>query len=84
VSSRHFEAIGAKTCQILLEGAYNGLLEPDVHYISVQKDMSDLDAALERFADPGERRRVADEAYEHVLARHTYAHRVAQLLDAVE
>jgi hypothetical protein len=35
ISSRHFEAIGAKTCQILLEGNYNGLLEANTHYISV-------------------------------------------------
>ncbi len=33
VSSRHFEPIGTKTCQILLEGEYNGVLSPGEHYI---------------------------------------------------
>jgi len=83
ISSRHFEPIGTKTCQILLEGDYNGLLKPNVHYISVKKDLSDIDAALERFADPSLRQRMADETYEYALAHHTYAHRVERLLAAL-
>ena len=82
ISSRHFEAIGAGTCQILLEGDYNGILEPDVHYLSVRHDWSNLDEVLRRFRDPHTRRDVTDAARRHVLAAHTYAHRVASVLSA--
>ena len=40
VSSRHFEPIGTKTCQILVEGEYNGVLRPGEHYIPVNRDLS--------------------------------------------
>ena len=35
ISSRNFDAIGTKTPQILLEGRYNDILKPHVHYKSV-------------------------------------------------
>jgi hypothetical protein len=83
ISSRHFEPIGTKTCQILLEGHYNGLLKPNVHYIAVKTDLSDIDAAIERFRDESLRRRMVDETYEYVVAEHTYARRVERLLAAL-
>ena len=33
ISSRHLEPIGTRTCQVLIEGFYNGILEADVHYL---------------------------------------------------
>ena len=83
ISSRHFEPIGTKTCQILLEGEYNGVLAPDEHYISVRKDRSNLDEAVRRFRDEGYRQTIVERAYEHVMANHTYAHRVRSVLAAV-
>lgn len=82
ISSRHFEAIGTRTAQILLEGEYNGILEPDRHYFSVRKDLSNVAEVARRFADPSERARVADAAYGLVREAHTYAHRAADLLAA--
>ncbi|HTK41630.1 MAG TPA: glycosyltransferase [Gemmatimonadales bacterium] len=83
ISSRHFEPIGTKTCQILLEGEYNGVLAADEHYISVRKDRSNLDEAVRRFRDEGYRQTIAERAYEHVMTNHTYAHRVRSVLAAV-
>ena len=83
ISSRHFEPIGTKTCQILLEGEYNGVLVPDEHYISVRKDRSNLGEAVRRFRDEGYRQAIAECAYEHVMSNHTYAHRVRSVLAAV-
>ena len=83
ISSRHFEPIGTKTCQILLEGEYNGVLAPDEHYIGVRKDRSNLDEAVRRFRDEGYRQAITERAYEHVMANHTYAHRVRSVLAAV-
>lgn len=76
ISSRHFEPIGTKTCQMLVEGRYNDLLVADVHYIAVRRDLSNLNDALRRAMDPEERRAITEAAYAHVADAHTYAHRV--------
>jgi glycosyl transferase family 1 len=83
ISSRHFEPIGTKTCQMLLEGCYNGILKPDEHYIAIRKDLSNVDDAIGRFCDPAYRTVITEQAYAFVMAAHTYAHRVAQLLDRI-
>lgn len=84
ISSRHFEAIGTRTCQVLLEGDYNGILRAGEHYISVRKDLADLDDAILAFKDAGLRETIADRAYKHVMDSHTYAHRVKSLLRAID
>jgi hypothetical protein len=81
ISSRHFEPIGTRTAQILLEGDYAGVLSPNEHYIPVRKDLMDLPDALRRASDEGERRAVANRAWEYVMDQHTYAHRVHTLLN---
>jgi hypothetical protein len=83
VSSRHFEPIGTKTCQLLIEGSYNGLLEADRHYIAVRRDLSNIDDAIARFRDPACRLDVVTNAYEHVLSGHTYRHRVDALVSSI-
>ena len=81
ISSRHFEAIGAKACQILIEGEYNGILQADVHYISVKKDMSNIDDAIERLRNVDYRTAMVDRTYDYVISAHTYQHRVNSLVD---
>lgn len=80
ISSRHLEAAGTKTCQILLQGRYNDILKADEHYIAIAPDFSNVAEAVARFRDPGERARIADAAHAHVCAHHTYRHRIADLL----
>ncbi|RME97327.1 MAG: hypothetical protein D6773_15960, partial [Alphaproteobacteria bacterium] len=38
ISSRHFDAIGSGTCQIMLEGRFNDILTPGEHYLPVRQD----------------------------------------------
>jgi Glycosyl transferases group 1 len=83
ISSRHLEAAGTQTCQILVRGRYNDIFVPDEHYLPVAPDLSDVDEAVARFKDETECMRIAANAYEHVLSKHTYAHRIAQLYTAV-
>lgn len=64
LSSRIVEAAGTKTAQILIEGEYGGFFEPDVHYIPVRKDLTDVDEAIAKFVDGEVRRRVRDAAYD--------------------
>ena len=83
ISSRHFEPIGTKTCQILLEGHYNGILKADEHYIVIKRDLSNMSDAVSRFKDQPYRQRLVERTYEYVLDQHTYRHRVDSLLRAI-
>lgn len=83
ISSRHFEPIGAKTCQLLLEGHYNGILKPNEHYIPIKKDLSDIQEAIAKFRDETFRDRITQTAYDYVMENHTYDHRVARLMEFV-
>jgi len=49
----------------------------------VRRDHSNLEEAVRRFKDEGYGRAIAERAYEHVMANHTYAHRVRSVLAAV-
>lgn len=82
-SSRHFDAIGTKTCQIMFPGRYNDILIAGEHYIALRPDFSNLDEALEKFRDPGYRQSLVDRTLEYALAAHTHDHRVAALYEAV-
>ena len=83
ISSRHFEPIGTKTCQILIEGAYNGILMADEHYISVRKDLSNTDDVIDRFKDEEYRKKMVERTYEYAMEGHTYRHRVETLLETI-
>jgi spore maturation protein CgeB len=83
ISSRHFEAIGTKTCQVLIEGHYNGILKAGEHYIPVRSDLSDIDEAVRALQDQSLCREIADRTYELAMSSHTYDHRVADVLARV-
>lgn len=83
ISSRHFEPIGTKTCQLLLDGHYNGILRQNKHYISVKKDLSNIDEVIRRFKDEAYRTAMVERTYEYVMGEHTYQHRVQALIKAV-
>lgn len=83
ISSRHFDAIGTGTCQILMEGAYNHILVPGEHYIQINRDFSNIDEVMRVFTDAAQRRRIAETARQHVLTHHTYAHRVESVFRVI-
>jgi len=82
ISSRHFEPIGTRTAQVLLAGDYNGILEADEHYFAVARDLSNVEAVIERYRDPVERARVIEAAWTLAMSAHTYDHRVSALVEA--
>lgn len=68
---------------ILIAGHYNGILGADRHYIALASDLGNIDDALRRFQDDGYRQQMVDETYEYVIAEHTYAHRISELIATV-
>ena len=83
---RHLEAVVARTAQVLVEGAYSGVLEPDRHYIPLRRDFSNLDDVLERLDDRRLVQETADRAYEEIVVegRYRYAHFAAAIREALE
>lgn len=79
ISSRHFDAAGTKTVQIMFPGDYNGILKADVHYLALARDFSNIADVLGRFRDDSFRARMADETYDYILSAHTHAHRLREL-----
>jgi hypothetical protein len=68
ISPRHFEAAALRVCQILFEGDYQGILQPNVHYLPLKKDFSNFDQILAAFLNPDIRRELTDNAYRDMIA----------------
>jgi hypothetical protein len=83
ISSRHFDAIGTKTLQIMFPGRYNDILRAGEHYLALDPDFSNARDCLEALRDTGLRERIAEAALAHVMAGHTYKHRLAALAEAL-
>jgi hypothetical protein len=83
LSPRHLEACVTRTCQVLVEGDYNGVLQPGRHYIPVRKDLSNLTEALELIKDERVRRRYVEQAHEEIVAsgRSSYESFVTFIID---
>lgn len=79
ISSRHFDAIGKTTCQIMLEGRYNDILVAGEHYIPVKADFSNIADAMRQFQDQSLTEAMTKATYDYVMASHTYTHRARQV-----
>jgi hypothetical protein len=84
LTSRNVEAAGTGTVQLLFEGRYGGYLRPDVHYIPLKKDLSNVDEALRKFRDPAFTERVADNALRLVTEEFTYERLIGRFADALK
>jgi hypothetical protein len=84
ISPRHLEACATRTCQVLVEGEYSGVLRPGEHYIELKRDLSNVDEVLDLIERDELRERVTENAYRDVVAsaRYSYQHMVAELEEA--
>jgi hypothetical protein len=75
ISPRHLEACATRTCQVLVEGDYNGILQPGTHYLPLRADLGNLEEVLDAIQSAVERQRMVDSAYADIVAsgRYTYA-----------
>jgi hypothetical protein len=85
LSPRHLEAVVTKTCQVLVEGEYSGVLEAHKHYIPLKPDFSNLDDVLEQIRDADLMQDMAERAYADIYlrGRWTYRHYVELIESAV-
>lgn len=75
ISPRHLEACATRTCQVLVEGEYNGVLEPGTHYIELKRDFRNLDQVLDLVKRDHLRADITERAYADVVASGRYTYR---------
>jgi hypothetical protein len=80
ISSRHFEAIGTRTAQIMFPGEFNGILLPDVHYIALNRDYTNFDDVLARLEDTSYLEKMTANTLEYCLAEHRFETRIERVL----
>ena len=74
IGPRHIEACATRTCQILVEGDYQGILRPWEHYIPLKRDFSNLDEVLDLVRRDELREELTEAAYRDVIAAGSYTY----------
>ncbi len=83
ISPRHFEAAAFGVSQILFEGSYSGILQPDVHYIPLKKDFSNFSEVVDKFKDRHLTTEMTSRANADLIASQAYSYeRFVQLFDS--
>ncbi len=75
ISPRHLEACATRTCQVLIEGKYNGILVPGKHYIELRRDFGNLDDVFETIKRDDVRAEITERAYADIVRSGLYTYR---------
>lgn len=75
IGPRHLEACATRTCQLLVEGEYQGVLRAGQDYLPIRRDFSNLRDVMRASKDDATIKRVAESAWHYVVGsgRYTYA-----------
>lgn len=76
LSPRHFECAMTKTCQLLVEGNYDGVFVAGRDYIEIKKDFSNIADVLEKVKDREYCERIANQCYENIVASGLYTYKM--------
>lgn len=75
ISPKHLESCATRTCQILVEGEYNGILTPGVHYIELKRDFSNIEQVMEYVRKDDLRLQIVERAYKDIVESGAYTYR---------
>lgn len=73
IAPRNYEAAACRTVQVLFEGNYQGIFKPNLHYLPLKRDFSNVDAVIDRLMDARERKEITDCAYEEIILNPAYS-----------
>lgn len=76
ISPRHFECCITRTCQVLIEGYYDGVLLPGKHYIELKRDYSNLEEVLDIIAEDELRGEITTRAWQDIVESGKYSYRI--------
>lgn len=74
ISPRHLEACATKTCQILIEGSYNGILKPHIHYIPLKRNFENLNEVINLIKNDSLRKDITERAYHDIVESNIYSY----------
>lgn len=81
VSPRVFEAAATKTPMIMFPGEYSQVCQPDIHYIVLEKDFSNLADVLKKLKDFDFLQQLADNTYADLIESDLFSqHQFSQLV----
>jgi hypothetical protein len=75
ISPRCFEAAAMRTCMVLYEGAYSGILEPGRHYLPLKKDFSNFHEICATIRKPTRLQEISDCAFQEVALNPRYSYK---------
>lgn len=75
ISPRCFEAAAMRTCMVLYEGEYSGILEPGRHYLSLKKDFSNFNEICTMIRNSARLQEISDCAYQEVALNPQYSNK---------
>lgn len=75
LSPKHLEACATRTCQVLVEGEYNGILVAGQHYIELKRDFSNIEQVLDIIQQDKLREEITERAYRDIVASGKFTHR---------
>lgn len=86
ISPRIFETAVMRTPMINFRGNYSGVIQPDAHYIALEKDFSNIDSVFAKLHDLDLLEGIAARAYDKLVKSGDYGYRsLARLIsDAIE
>lgn len=74
LSPRHLEACATRTCQVLIEGEYNGVLHPGIHYLELKRDFRNIDEIVAIIRQDDQRKTIVDRAFADVVSSEKYSY----------
>ena len=75
ISPKFFEAISLRTALVLYEGSYSGVLQPNIHYLPLQRDLSNIDSIISFLSDDHLVKELTDRAYSDIVESGRYSYR---------
>ena len=75
ITPRIFEAICCKTGLLLLEGNYRDIIKPDVHYIEIKNNFSNLKDVIKKIRDDQFVEKLINRAYADVAKSHPLSYK---------
>lgn len=76
ISPKMFESIALGTVLILYEGDYSKIIQPDVHYISLKKDFSNIESVLKRLNNYEYLETMRNKAYQDIIQSGKYSYKI--------
>ena len=76
IGPRIFESAMTKTCQVLVGRDYQGILKPEVDYIVLNEDYSNLNDIVEKIKDVKYCEQIAEQCYRNVIESSKYSYAV--------